>query len=241
MAYADANGQKIFYVDSGGEGPPVVFSHGFAMDHSMFDAQVAALTPDFRCITWDQRAHGLTDDDGRPFDYWDSARDLLGLLDHLGLTSAALVGMSQGAFLSMRAALEAPDRVKALVIISSRAGLDPQEVYDGFAGLRAEWTANGPANVRQNVADMLIGDPAYYPGWFAKWDQQDRARSGRPSTRSSDGTTSPTGWAASAPLPWSSTATRTRPSRSRPVGSSPPSWGTSSSSSRYPAPGTPRT
>lgn len=174
MPLADIGGQKIYYEDTGGAGPAVVLSHGFAMNRGMFDQQVDVLRGAFRCITWDERAHGQTIDDGRPFSYWDSAADVLGLLDHLGLESAAFVGMSQGGFLALRAAMRAPDRVRALAIISSRAGVDAQEVLDGFAGLRAEWLANGPANVRDFLADMLVGDPAYYPPLFAKWDAWDR-------------------------------------------------------------------
>ena len=44
------------------------------------------------------------------------------LLDHLGIEQAVLGGMSQGGFLSLRAALLAPDRVRALVLIDTQAG-----------------------------------------------------------------------------------------------------------------------
>jgi hypothetical protein len=70
--------------DSGGDGPAVILAHGFLMDHEMFAPQVAALAPQYRVITWDERGFGLTEHDGKPFTYWDSAADCLGLLDHLG-------------------------------------------------------------------------------------------------------------------------------------------------------------
>lgn len=179
MPSAVVNGQTLHYDDTGGDGPPVVFSHGFAMDRGMFDPQVAACRDEFRCVSWDQRGHGGTEDDGRPFSYWESAADLLGLLDDLRIDSATLVGLSQGAFLSMRAALSAPERVRALVILSSRAGLDAQEVTDGFAGLRAEWTANGPGNVQDFLYGMLIGDPAHQGETFRRWQDWDRDRVAR--------------------------------------------------------------
>lgn len=43
MPYAEVNGQRLFYEDTGGDGPPVAFSHGLFMDHTMFDPQVQAL------------------------------------------------------------------------------------------------------------------------------------------------------------------------------------------------------
>ena len=58
MPVAAANGIEITYTDTGGEGPAVVFSHGFLMDDTMFSRQVTALAPEYRVITWDQRGHG---------------------------------------------------------------------------------------------------------------------------------------------------------------------------------------
>jgi pimeloyl-ACP methyl ester carboxylesterase len=76
MPTAAVNATQVSYADSGGDGPAVVLSHGYLMDASMFDAQVAALAPEHRVITWDQRGHGGTPAPG-PFSYWDSARDVL--------------------------------------------------------------------------------------------------------------------------------------------------------------------
>src|SRR5579862_4516775 len=109
MPVVAANGIEINYTDSGGDGPVVVFSHGFLMDLTMFDQQVTALAPEYRVITWDERGHGGTWATG-PFTYWDSAADVLALLDQLGVERAVLAGMSQGGFLSLRAALTATDR-----------------------------------------------------------------------------------------------------------------------------------
>ncbi len=104
MPHAAINGQQIYFEDSGGDGTPVVLAHGFLMDHELFAPQVEALAPaGYRVITWDERGFGLTEFDGEPFTYWDSAADCLGLLDHLGLESAIVGGMSQGGFLSLRA------------------------------------------------------------------------------------------------------------------------------------------
>jgi pimeloyl-ACP methyl ester carboxylesterase len=170
MAFADVNGQRLFYEDSGGDGPAVLFSHGFLMDHEMFAPQVAALTPEFRCITWDERAFGQTEFDGKDFTYWESADDAVGLLDHLGLATAVLAGMSQGGFLSLRAALRYPSRVRALVLIDTQSGGEAPEALESYRGMSAEWLANGPANVADIVAGLIIGDPAVEPAWKAKWD-----------------------------------------------------------------------
>lgn len=170
MPFARVNGQSLWYEDSGGDGPAVVFSHGFLMDREMFAENVAALTPTYRCIVWDQRGFGKTGPVDAAFTYWDSARDLLALLDHLGIARAVLAGMSQGGFISLRAALLAPERVTALVLMDTRSGVDAPEVIAAFGGLDAEWRANGAQNVKPNLAGLL--GVAHAPdAWFAKWDR----------------------------------------------------------------------
>ncbi len=176
MATASVNGITISYTDSGGDGPAVVLSHGYLMDSSMFGPQVAALAPEHRVITWDERGHGATRATG-PFSYWDSASDVLGLLDHLGIDRAVLGGMSQGGFLSLRAALQAPDRVRALVLIDSQAGLEDPAAVPAYEEMERIWLDQGPAPVQELVASIILGPAsgrvAWQP-WFDKWAGLDR-------------------------------------------------------------------
>src|ERR1700761_7853126 len=171
MPFAEINGQRIRYEDSGGDGPPVILSHGFLMDHEMFAPQVEALAPDHRVITWDERGFGETEFDGRPFTYWDSARDCLGLLDHLGIERAVLAGMSQGGFLSLRAALLAPDRVRGLVLIDSQAGQEDPGIAPGYEQIHQAWLDGGPGPVQEVVASIILG-PGRWDEWYAKWNEQ---------------------------------------------------------------------
>ena len=78
MPFAQVNGQELYFEDTGGNGPAIVFSHGLLMDQSMFAPQVTALRSAYRCITWDERGHGRTAADTlSPFTYYDSADDLV--------------------------------------------------------------------------------------------------------------------------------------------------------------------
>jgi pimeloyl-ACP methyl ester carboxylesterase len=169
MPLADVAGQRLFYEDSGGSGPPVVFSHGFLMDHEMFDPQVDALSGEFRCITWDERGFGQTEAPG-PFTYWDSARDCLGLLDHLGIGAAVLAGMSQGGFLSLRAALLAPDRVRGLALIDTQAGVESEAARPAYEAMAQQWATEGPAEPLAEAVASIIMSPGYdHSAWVAKW------------------------------------------------------------------------
>jgi 3-oxoadipate enol-lactonase len=169
MPLADVNGQRLYFEDSGGDGPPVLFSHGFLMDHEMWAPQVEALGRRYRCITWDERGHGGTPATGS-FTYWDSAADGAALLDHLGIRSAVWVGMSQGGFLAQRAAVQSPDRVRALVMVDSAASTEDPDTVEPYNALHAEWMANGPAAVRETVASIILGADVDWGPWFAKWD-----------------------------------------------------------------------
>ncbi len=170
MAYVEANGQKLFVEDSGGDGPAIVFSHGFLMDHEMFCHQVSALRDRYRVITWDWRGFGATETDGKPFTIWDQADDLLAILDQLGVDRAVVAGMSHGGYISMRVALKAPERVRALILMNtSAAGLGPEEAA-GYRQIFDTWIQQGPTDqLCETMANIIIADPEVSPAWIKKW------------------------------------------------------------------------
>jgi 3-oxoadipate enol-lactonase len=170
MATAAINGQQIYFEDSGGDGPVVVLAHGFLMDHEILAPQVAALRDQYRVITWDERGFGQTQFDGKPFTYWDSANDCIGLLDHLGIDRAVIGGMSQGGFVSLRVALAAPERVRALILLDTEAGAVSAAKHEAEQGMIDMWLAVGPVDDLANpVADLIISDPTLNAEWIAKW------------------------------------------------------------------------
>ncbi|GGU35175.1 alpha/beta fold hydrolase [Streptomyces violascens] len=176
MPYASVNGQQLYFEDTGGDGPVVVFSHGNLMNRRMWEPQVSALAGEFRCVVWDARLHGRTKDDGDLYTYWDSADDLLGLLDHLGVERAALVGHSQGGFLSLRAALRAPERVGSLVLIDTAAVAWPGEALAQMGGVGEGFRAGGPGAVAPVLLDLLLGRPDVHEEWLREWRAQPRER-----------------------------------------------------------------
>jgi pimeloyl-ACP methyl ester carboxylesterase len=172
MAIAAVNGQRLYYEDSGGDGPAVVFSHGLFMDHEMFAPQVEALKGRYRCITWDERGHaGTASDTLAPFSYYDSADDLAALLAHLGVKRAVLAGMSQGGFLSLRCALTHPEIVRALVLIDTQAGQEDPERLKGHMQLADAWATGGLSDpIADIVAGIILGDGwSGADAWKAKW------------------------------------------------------------------------
>lgn len=181
MPHAAINGQRIYFEDTGGAGPAVILGHGFLMDHEMFAPQVAALRDEYRVITWDERGFGLTEFDGQPFTYWDSAADCLALMTHLGIERAVVGGMSQGGFLSLRAALTAPQRVRGLILLDTAAALDAPEVLAANQGMVDMWLAVGPVDdLAGAVAAIIIDDEVENGTWVAKWQARDKALMAEP-------------------------------------------------------------
>jgi pimeloyl-ACP methyl ester carboxylesterase len=172
MPHADVNGQRLYFEDTGGDDNVIVFSHGLLMDHEMFAPQVDALSDHWRCITWDERGHGVTETTSDDFSYWDSAADLLGLLDHVGVDRAVFAGMSQGGYLSLRAALTAPERVRALVLIDTQSGVEDPAKLAAYDQLIETWAGaeEPPQEILDIVADIILGNG--WPGiptWQDKW------------------------------------------------------------------------
>lgn len=101
--------------DTGGDGPPIVFSHDVDHDRRMFDGQRTYLSDIYRVLTWDRPEVDSSQA------LWGLVDDLFHMLDSVEIERAVLVGSGEGAALSLRAALEHPDRVRALVLIACDA------------------------------------------------------------------------------------------------------------------------
>ena len=139
------------------------------MDQSLFDLQVQKLSPQYRCIRWDARGFGQTQWDGKPFNLNDSVSDCLGLMNHLNVDSAVLVGMSQGGYCALRVALAAPERVKALVLMSTRSGVDEEPLKAAYREMRDTWKQMGPITpLIEGLATAILGSPQD-PGIEAHW------------------------------------------------------------------------
>ena len=172
MPTANVNGQSLFYTDTGGGGPAIVFSHGLLMDHTMFAPQIEALKDRYRCIAWDERGHGGTARETlEPFSYYDSADDLAAMLAHLGIPRAILAGMSQGGFISLRCALTHPQVVRALILMDTQSGAEDPARLPGYNDLARRWATGGLTDdIADTVEAIILGSGwAGAAAWRAKW------------------------------------------------------------------------
>jgi pimeloyl-ACP methyl ester carboxylesterase len=112
------NGAQIAY-DVAGNGPAVLLLHAGIGDRRMWDDQVPAFAEHFTVVRFDARGFGETRKPDTPFAPYE---DAIGLLDHLGISRAHIVGVSMGSQTAIEATIAAPERVSALVAVGARTG-----------------------------------------------------------------------------------------------------------------------
>lgn len=136
--------------------------HGLTANHTCWLSMADALAPDWRLVGYDLRGRGESDKPATGYDLAQHGRDLLGLLDHLAIERATLMGHSLGAHIAVRFAAHHPDRVCKLVLFDG--GLDVRaEVLDSLAP--AINRLGQPFTSREAFLEMLQGLPMFAGRW----------------------------------------------------------------------------
>lgn len=140
-AFADLPGVRIWYIDSGGPGTPVVFLHAATGSVRAWENQIKAFTSaGFRFIAYDRRGWGRSVPDASDPRPGTAADDLEHLMDYLKIDRFHLVGTAAGGIVALDYALSSQKRLRSLVIANSIGGVvdeDYQEV--------GRWMRPGPS------------------------------------------------------------------------------------------------
>jgi pimeloyl-ACP methyl ester carboxylesterase len=144
--YVPVNGIKVYY-EVYGEGKPLVLLHGAFMNIEMNWGQlIPELSKTRKVIAIEMQGHGHTQYSDRKLDLATLASDVAGVMDHLKVDSADVVGYSMGGSVAYQLTIQSPKRVKKLVIISSTyksTGWAPQ-IANAFKSMKPEMFANSP-------------------------------------------------------------------------------------------------
>src|SRR5262245_62305277 len=124
MSYVNLPGVRLWYIDSGGDGVPVVFMHAASGTYESWAPQLPAFTAaGYRCITYDRRGWGRSRPDPTGEQPGYLSDDLHGLVEHLGLDRCHLVATAAGGIASLDYTLAHPERVRSLVVANSIGGV----------------------------------------------------------------------------------------------------------------------
>jgi len=140
MAFMTQNGFRLYYEDTGGDAPTVVFLHGAGGNHLSWWQQVPAFAEEYRCVTLDQRGFGQSPDVANGPGPAALGSDVLALLDHLQITRAALVAQSMGGWAAVGGAVHAPHRFWAIAMANTVGNLTNPDI----AALREKLAAASP-------------------------------------------------------------------------------------------------
>jgi pimeloyl-ACP methyl ester carboxylesterase len=116
--YADVNGIKLYH-EIYGRGEPLVLVHGGLMTIGEMSTPLASFAKTHEVIAVELQGHGRTADTDRPLSFETMADDVAALLNLLGIARADIVGFSLGAAVGLRTAIQHPENVRRLVVISS--------------------------------------------------------------------------------------------------------------------------
>jgi pimeloyl-ACP methyl ester carboxylesterase len=124
MPTVRVNGIEIWYERSGGPGPLVVLTHGFAGPTAGWPPIIDAFRNRFDLLLYDVRAHGKTTvpDDPTTVTMPQFAADLAGLMDALGIEAAHVGGVSMGGMISAQFACDYPGKLRSLMLCDTTAG-----------------------------------------------------------------------------------------------------------------------
>lgn len=160
--YADVNGLKMYY-EVYGKGKPIVLLHGSYMTIPLNWSHIIPLfAKDRKVIVAEMQGHGRTRDISREFSYEGMADDVSGLLKHLKIDSADILGYSMGGGIAFQVAVRHPEQVRRLVVLSGTYSHDGwwPDVEAMYPTMNADMF-KGSAIEKQY--DSLGNDPAHFP------------------------------------------------------------------------------
>jgi 3-oxoadipate enol-lactonase len=186
MPHITANGIRIHYRFDGPEDAPVLMlSNSLGTTLEMWDAQLPALSRDFRVLRYDTRGHGQSEVPAGEYSIEQLGRDVVGLLDALGLEQVHFCGLSIGGLTGQWLGLNAPQRLRRLVVANTAARIGNTEGWNAriaqvgqggmaevAAGAVARWftpefVRREPAAVETVRQQLLATAPAGYAGGCA--------------------------------------------------------------------------
>jgi len=198
MPFADVAGVRLHYrFDGPADAPVVLMSNSLGTDLRMWDPQVPELAQRYRVLRYDTRGHGQSSVAAGPYEIAQLSRDVLRLMDALGVERALFCGLSMGGMVGQWLGAHAPQRLAKLALCNTSAHIGAPDMWNarmaavaqgGMAaivdGVIARWytqdfIAAAPDAIATTRA-MLLGTPAagYIAACAAVRDMDQRTTAG---------------------------------------------------------------
>jgi pimeloyl-ACP methyl ester carboxylesterase len=144
-------------VHDAGNGTPLLFVHGFPLDHTQWNAQLSVFAQTHRVLAPDLRGFGASEPKPGTMTMEQFADDLAALLDSLQIAQpAVLCGLSMGGYIAFQFARKYASRLKALVLCDTRAVADTPEGAQARRKMADEVQVSGVAGVADAMLPKLL-------------------------------------------------------------------------------------
>jgi 3-oxoadipate enol-lactonase len=153
-------GELELAYEEAGSGPPLLFIHGWPHDRTLWSGQLSGLSTHARCIAPDLRGFGGSTVRG-PYSMAQYAEDLVALLDSLGIDRAIVCGLSMGGYVAMAMLRQHRDRVRAVILASTRATADTPEGREKRMRLIAFARENGVEALATRQLRAMVGETTF--------------------------------------------------------------------------------
>jgi 3-oxoadipate enol-lactonase len=140
-----------------GTGPALLLLHAFPLGLAMWEPQAAALADAHRVVRFDCRGFGGSPPGDALLTMERIADDAAGVLDHLGIPSAAVCGISMGGYAAFALVRRHPERIRALVLADTRAGADSAETKATRAEQAEKVRREGARAIADAALPKLLG------------------------------------------------------------------------------------
>jgi 3-oxoadipate enol-lactonase len=139
------------HYETAGDGPALVLGGSLGTTLAMWEPQLSRLSGQSRTVAFDHRGHGRSPVPPGPYEIADLGRDVLALLDRLGIEQASYCGLSIGGMVGQWLAINVPHRITKLILICTAAHLPPSSAWTE----RAEIVRD--SGTPEAVADVVVG------------------------------------------------------------------------------------
>lgn len=152
--------KTINFSDSGSDGAPVILIHAFPMNSGMWAPQFDALGDAYRMIAPDLSGFGGSSapEDRSAYSVDTYAGEIAGLMDHLSIERATIVGLSMGGYISFALHRKHPERFEKLVLADTRAEADPPEGIEKRSNQQKLVADEGTGGLIGGLAGALLGE-----------------------------------------------------------------------------------
>jgi 3-oxoadipate enol-lactonase/4-carboxymuconolactone decarboxylase len=131
MPFLTVGTTRLYYRLEGNPGPLVlILSHSIGTDHGLWEPQVGDLIQHFQVLRYDIRGHGASDVPPGDYSIEQLGNDVLALADALGIHQFAFCGLSLGGAIGQWLGVNAPDRLKSLILANTSPEFGPPEQWD---------------------------------------------------------------------------------------------------------------